>query len=131
MRAADLDPKLVKARYQLGVLHLMAGDLKRTKEEFAKLQQVDKDSYETRYLAAQIAVVEKQPEKAIEELQEAQKKQPDKGQPLVDIGHLLGGRDHSTVISAFKRIERELNSIPDTLSDVQHLERLLTKGSVA
>ncbi len=52
-------------------------------------------------------------------------------QPLTDIGHLLGGRDHSTVISAFKRIERELNSIPDTLSDVQHIERLLAKGAVA
>ena len=52
-------------------------------------------------------------------------------QPLTDIGHLLGGRDHSTVISAFKRIEREVTSIPDTRSDVQQLERLLAKGSAA
>lgn len=52
-------------------------------------------------------------------------------QPLTDIGHLLGGRDHSTVISAFKRIERELGSIPDTLSDVRKLESLLARGSVA
>jgi chromosomal replication initiator protein len=52
-------------------------------------------------------------------------------QPLTDIGHLLGGRDHSTVISAFKRIEREMHSIPETLSDVQHIERLLSKGDAA
>jgi chromosomal replication initiator protein len=51
--------------------------------------------------------------------------------PLTDIGQLLGGRDHSTVISAFKRIQREVTSIPDTRSDVQHLERLLAKGAVA
>ncbi len=50
----------------------------RSKEELTKLQQVDKDSYEARYLAAQIAAVEKQPDKAIEELQEALKKQPGK-----------------------------------------------------
>jgi len=52
-------------------------------------------------------------------------------QPLTDIGHLLGGRDHSTVISAFKRIEREVTSLPETRSDIQHLERLLRKDSVA
>ena len=51
--------------------------------------------------------------------------------PLTDIGHLLGGRDHSTVISAFKRIERELDSYPDTRTDVQSLEHLLDKTSVA
>jgi chromosomal replication initiator protein len=51
--------------------------------------------------------------------------------PLTDIGHLLGGRDHSTVISAFKRIEREMDSYPNTRTDVQSLERLLDKTSVA
>jgi chromosomal replication initiator protein len=52
-------------------------------------------------------------------------------QPLTDIGHLLGGRDHSTVISAIKRIEREVTSIPDTRADVEHLQRLLNRSSVA
>ncbi len=51
--------------------------------------------------------------------------------PLTDIGHLLGGRDHSTVISAFKRIERELHSYPDTQADIQRLEQLLDQESVA
>jgi chromosomal replication initiator protein len=50
---------------------------------------------------------------------------------LTDIGHLLGGRDHSTVISAFKRIQRELNSFPDTQADVRQLEQVLATTSVA
>jgi chromosomal replication initiator protein len=47
-------------------------------------------------------------------------------QPLVDIGRMLGGRDHSTVISAFKRIERESTAVPETQHDISELERLLS-----
>lgn len=89
VRATDLDPKLIKARYQLAVMHVYSKDLKRAKEELRKLQEEqDKDAYETRYLAAQIAGVEKEPDRAIEELRDALKREPRKGQIGIDIGQI-------------------------------------------
>jgi chromosomal replication initiator protein len=51
--------------------------------------------------------------------------------PLTDIGQLLGGRDHSTVISAARRIEREITTLPQTRSDVEHIEQLLRNDPAA
>jgi chromosomal replication initiator protein len=47
------------------------------------------------------------------------------GQSLSQIGKLLGGRDHSTVVSGQQRIESELNARPETQSDVQLIEAQL------
>jgi chromosomal replication initiator protein len=53
------------------------------------------------------------------------------GRSLADIGKLLGGRDHSTVLHAHRRIERELKSLPQTRADVDQLERSLRQEPAA
>lgn len=47
-------------------------------------------------------------------------------QPLSDIGRMLGGRDHSTVIHAVHRIANELHVVPETKRDVEALRASLT-----
>jgi chromosomal replication initiator protein len=50
---------------------------------------------------------------------------------LAQIGQLLGGRDHSTVLHAYRRIHRELTSLPQTRSDIDQLKTLLLKQPAA
>jgi chromosomal replication initiator protein len=42
----------------------------------------------------------------------------DASQPLTQIGRLFGDRDHSTVIYACRKIERESTAIPQTGTDL-------------
>ena len=103
VRATDLDPKLTKARYQLAVMNLLGRDIIRAKQDLAKLQQQDGDGYESRYLAGQIAAIEQQPDRAIGELREAQKKEPVKGQTLIDIGRVQSSkRDFKAAEESFR-----------------------------
>jgi chromosomal replication initiator protein len=51
--------------------------------------------------------------------------------PLVEIGNLLGGRDHSTVLHACRRITKEHKSLPQTRADIELLETKLNETSVA
>ena len=51
--------------------------------------------------------------------------------PLTEIGKLLGGRDHSTVLHACRRIEREHAALPQTRADVDSLESALRDRTVA
>ena len=44
---------------------------------------------------------------------------------LVQIGRLLGDRDHSTVLYGYTKIARELSLLPTTLEHVQRLQRSL------
>ena len=46
-------------------MHAVSNDTKRAKEELEKIRQQDKDAKETHYLAAQIAMAEKQPDSAL------------------------------------------------------------------
>ena len=50
-------------------MHAASKDTERAKQELEKIRQVDRDAKETHFLAAQIALAEKQPDKAIEELE--------------------------------------------------------------
>lgn len=51
--------------------------------------------------------------------------------PLNEIGQLLGGRDHSTVLSGYNRIKQERNTLPQTQADLTQLEQLLHISSAA
>lgn len=51
--------------------------------------------------------------------------------PLADIGRLLGGRDHSTVLTAYRRINRECSAIPQTRTHVEQIEATLQNPNVA
>ncbi len=46
-------------------------------------------------------------------------------QSLHQIGALLGGRDHSSILQGCRRIEREVTSLPQTQQDIDHLLSLL------
>lgn len=50
---------------------------------------------------------------------------------LTQIGQLLGGRDHSTVLSGYNRIKLERASLPQTQAALDQLESLLQQHSVA
>lgn len=50
---------------------------------------------------------------------------------LAQIGQLLGGRDHSTVLSGYARIKRERAALPQTQADLDQLELLLRQHSAA
>jgi chromosomal replication initiator protein len=45
--------------------------------------------------------------------------------PLAQIGTLLGGRDHSTILHACRRIDRERASLPQTQHDIDSVSQLL------
>lgn len=49
----------------------------------------------------------------------------DHGRPVTDIGRLLGGRDHSTVLHGCEKITREIRTLPQTREDVEALRRRL------
>ena len=67
-----------------------------------KIRQQDKDAKETHYLAAQIAMAEKQPDSALKELEAALNKEPQQGidllrygsGPYVQEGLSRGGEQH-------------------------------------
>jgi chromosomal replication initiator protein len=50
---------------------------------------------------------------------------------LTQIGHILGGRDHSTVLSGYARIKQERAALPQTQADLDQLELLLRQHSAA
>lgn len=50
---------------------------------------------------------------------------------LAQIGQLLGGRDHSTVLSGYARIKQERAALPQTQADLEQLERLLLSQHTA
>ena len=64
-RAVDLKPDFAKARYELAKILLLGRKLKEAKEHLANLREQDRNAYETRYLAANIAMAEGEPNKAI------------------------------------------------------------------
>ena len=51
--------------------------------------------------------------------------------PLAEIGTLLGNRDHSTVLSGYRRIAQERESLATTRTDLEQLEATLKKQSSA
>ena len=94
VRATDLKPDFIKARYQLATLQLRGRDTKQAKQQLEKLRAQDKDSEESRYLAAQIAMAEKDPDTALYELQEILKKDPGKSQIYLDMGMVHAGKNN-------------------------------------
>ncbi len=50
-------------------------------------------------------------------------------QPLSQIGRLFGDRDHSTVLHACRKIERESTAIPQTSEDLSAIRRRITEAA--
>ena len=86
VRAVDLKPDLIKARYQLALLLLQMRDLARAKQHLEVLRQNDRNSFAARYLAAKIALVERLPDMALTELMAITEADPEKAFIYVDIG---------------------------------------------
>lgn len=53
------------------------------------------------------------------------------GLPLKDIGKEFGGKDHSTVIYAIKKVEEEMNINPNTRTIVDNIKKMILNKSVA
>ena len=53
------------------------------------------------------------------------------GLPLKDIGKEFGGKDHSTVIYAIKKVEEEMNINPNTRTIVDNIKKMIVNKSVA
>jgi chromosomal replication initiator protein len=51
--------------------------------------------------------------------------------PLTEIGRMLGGRDHATVLHGCSKVSKELNLLPETREDVECLRRLLRTPAAA
>jgi chromosomal replication initiator protein len=49
--------------------------------------------------------------------------------PYSEIGRMLGGRDHSTVLSGCRRISREIDSLPSTKDDILAIDSALESGA--
>src|SRR5690606_17024907 len=47
---------------------------------------------------------------------------------LVEIGHALGGRDHSTVHHGWRKMERSLAVDPETRQDIASLKEMIEQG---
>src|SRR5215813_7628458 len=62
-RAAELKPDMMAPRYQLANLYVLNQDVVRTKEQLAKIQEREPDSAESHYIAAKLALVEKDPDR--------------------------------------------------------------------
>ena len=86
VRAVDLKPDNIKARYQLGMLQLQGKQVARAKEQLEMLREQDRNAFETRHLASQIAWAERDGNRAIAELNELVKKDPHNGRAYVEIG---------------------------------------------
>ena len=85
-------------------MHAASKDTERAKQELEKIRQVDRDAKETHLLAAQIALAEKQPDKAIEELEAALNKEPNKAAIYIDMGRVHASKkDFAAAEAAFRK----------------------------
>ena len=86
VRAVDLKPDDVKGRYQLGILQLRGKQPARAKEQLEKLRELSRNAFETRHLASQIAWAERDGNRAIAELNELVKHDPNNVRAYIEIG---------------------------------------------
>jgi tetratricopeptide (TPR) repeat protein len=104
VRATDLNPNLIKARYQLATLNLLSRNTSGAKKDLQLIRQQDEDAEEGYYLAAHIALFEKQPDKALVELENALNKEPRKAIIYVDMGQVyVSERDYPAAEAAFRK----------------------------
>ena len=75
-RAADLEPDMVKARFQIGQLYVYVNDLPRAKEQLAEMQNQDLRAIETRTLAVEVNLAEGNLAAGLEEIRAAIKENP-------------------------------------------------------
>lgn len=104
VRAVDLKPDSIQARYRLAMFQLGVQDLKSAKEHYEKIRAADRDAFETRSLGARIALAEKAPQRAINELKEILKKDPQRSGIYIDIGLIqFAGKDFKSAEANFRK----------------------------
>ena len=70
-RAVDLQPKMVKSRFQIGQLYLLVKDLPHAKEQLAYMRAQDANTIESHLLAVEIDLAADNFDSALGEIQEA------------------------------------------------------------
>ena len=104
VRAVDLKPDFIKARYEFAMFQLLSRNVKDAKLHLEKLRSQDRNAFETRYLAAQIALFEKAPDKAIQELNELITLDPKNARIHVDLGRIYFSlKDFNHAEQAFRK----------------------------
>ena len=104
VRAIDLKPDFIKARFQIATMHAMSKDIQRAKQELEKIRRQDQDAKEGYYLAAQIAMVEKKPDSALKELEAALNKEPNQASIYLDMGQVhMAKKDFAAAETAYRK----------------------------
>jgi Tfp pilus assembly protein PilF len=88
----------------------MGGKLKEAKDHLARLREQDRNAFETRHLAASIAIVEGESDKAIGELKEILNKDPARAGVYVEIGQIQVSKKQYKVAEASFRQALEVDS---------------------
>jgi tetratricopeptide (TPR) repeat protein len=104
VRAKDLKPDFSLARYRLGIMYVANKDIKRANDELEKIRERDKDAKEGYYLAAQIALAERQPDVALKALESVLNKESNQASIYVDIGHVhITKKEYLAAESAYRK----------------------------
>jgi tetratricopeptide (TPR) repeat protein len=88
-RATDLRPDWAQARFQLAKYYALYRDMTSAKTHLKILREQSPNSFETRYLAASIALGESDLETAQKELQKIIEKEPNRAQSYIDLGDIF------------------------------------------
>ena len=114
-------------------MHAASKDTERAKQELEKIRQVDRHAKETHFLAAQIALAEKQPDKAIEDLEAALNKEPNKAAIYVDMGRVHASKkDFTAAEAAFRKaleMDAKLNRARIALAQLYATFKILSLSS--
>ena len=109
VRAVDLKPDSIKARYQLADIYLLGRRLKDAKEQLEKLRELSRNAHETRYLAASIAMAEGEPDRAISELNEILLRDSTQAMVYIEIGGIQISKKEYKLAETSYRKALEIN----------------------
>src|SRR5918999_5098215 len=92
-RALELKPTLIKSRHYLGSLYLAERNITLAKEQLAKIREQDQNALESRFLSAAVALVENNPDTALNELRAAARRaekenSPQLGEIYLELGNV-------------------------------------------
>ena len=103
-QALTLRPNMIRPRFEMGLLHVMTRKLSYAEAQLEKIREIDEKAIEARLLAAEIALADKSPDKAVEEIKKAIIEHPEKPSLYVNLGGIyLVKRDFKAAENAYRK----------------------------